>query len=89
MVKMLVALRGLAGPTERLEVEKRKGRMAREWDVSVAKAGEQAMAEAVVKAANKRVKWRELYDVRAEEDRLRQEEVVKTKEAARTAAEGE
>ena len=73
MVKMLVALGGLASPTERLEVEKRKGRMAREWDVSVAKAGEQAMAEAVVKATNKRVKRRELDDGRAEEARLRQE----------------
>ena len=30
MVKMLVALGGLASPGERLEVEKRKGRMARE-----------------------------------------------------------
>ena len=39
MVKMLVALGGLASPAERLEVEKRKGQMAREWDVSVAKAG--------------------------------------------------
>ena len=32
MVKMLVALGGLASPTEQLEVEKRKGRLAREWD---------------------------------------------------------
>ena len=89
MVKMLVALGGLASPPERLEVEKHKGRMAREWDVSVARAGEQARAEAVVKAANKRVKKRELDDVRAEEARLRQEEVVKAKEAARKAAEAE
>ena len=89
MVKMLVALGGLASPTERVEVEKRKARMAREWDISIAKAGEQAKAEAVVKAANKRVRRRELDDVRAEEARLRQEEVVKTKEAARTAAEVE
>ena len=59
MVKMLVALGGLASPTERLEVEKRKGRLAREWDLSIAKAGEQAKAEAVVKVANKRVKKRE------------------------------
>ena len=43
----------------------------------------------MVKAANKRVRRRELDDVRAEEARLRQEEVVKTKEAARTAAEAE
>ena len=89
MVKLLVALGGLASPTEWLEVEKRKGRMAREWDISIAKAGEQAKAAAVVKAANKRVRRRELDDVRAEEARLRQEEVVKTKEAARTAAEAE
>ena len=89
MVKMLVALGGLASPTEWLEVEKRKGRMAREWDVSIAKAGEQARAEAVVKAANKQVKRRELDDIRAEEARLRQEEVVKAKEVARTAAEAE
>ena len=82
IVKMLVALGGLASPTERLEVEKHKGRMAREWDVSVAKAGEQAKAEAVVKATNKRVKKRELDDGRAEEARLRQEAVVKAKEAA-------
>ena len=89
MVKMLVALGGLASPPERLEVEKRRGQMAREWDVSVAKAGEQARAEAVVKAADKRVKKRELDDTRAEEARLRQEEVVKAKEAARMAAEAE
>ena len=89
MVKMLVALGGLANPAERLEVEKHKGRMAREWDVSVAKAGEQAKAEAVVKATNKRVKKRELDDGRAEEARLRQEAVVKAKEAARAAAEAE
>ena len=89
MVKMSVALGGLVSPTERLEVEKRKGQLAREWDLSVAKAGEQAKAEAVVKAVNKRVKKRELDNARAEETRLRQVEVVKTKEAARTAAEAE
>ena len=89
MVKMLVALGGLASPTERLEVEKRKGLMAKEWDVSVAKAGEQAKAEAVVKATNKRVKRRELDDGRAEEASLPQEEVVKAKEAARAVAEAE
>ena len=89
MVKMLVALGGLASLIERLEVEKRKGRMARKWDISIAKAGEQAKAEAVVKAVNKRVKRRELDEVRAEETRLRQEEVVNAKEVARTAAEAE
>ena len=80
MVKMLVALGGLASPAERLEVEKRKGRMAREWDISVAKAGEQAKVEAVVKVVNKPIKRRELHDVRAEETELRQEEVVKAEE---------
>ena len=89
MVKMLVALGGLASPTERLEVEKRKRRMAREWGVSFVKAGEQAKAEAVVKANNKGVKRRELDDGRAEEARLHQEEVVKAKEAARAVAEAE
>ena len=89
MVKMLVALGGLASPTERLEVEKRKGQMVWEWDVSIAKAGEQAKAEAGVRAVNKRIKRRELYDVRAEEARLGQEEMVKTKEVARTAVEAE
>ena len=89
MVKMLVALGGQPSPTEWLEVEKRLGPMAREWGISVTKAGEQAKADAVVKAANTRVKRRELDDVRAEETRLRQEEVVKAKEAARMAAEAE
>ena len=89
MVKMLVALGGLASPAERLEVDKRKGRMAREWDVSIAEAEEKAKVEAVVKAANKRVKRRELDVVSAEEDRVRLEEMVKTNEAARTAAEAE
>ena len=43
----------------------------------------------MVKAANERVKRRELDNVRAEETRLRQEEVVKAKGAARMAAEAE
>ena len=89
MVKMLVALGGLASPAERLEVEKRKVRLAREWDLSITKAGEQAKEEVVVKAVNKRVNKRELDDARAEEARLRQVEVVRAKEAARTAAEAE
>ena len=63
--------------------------MAREWDVSVAKAGEQAKAEAVVKATSKRVKRRELIVGRAEEARLHQEEVVRAKEPARVVAEAE
>ena len=74
---------GLASPAERLEVDKRKVRLAREWDLSITKAGEQAKEVAVVKAVNKRVKKRELDDARAEEARLRQVEVVRAKEAAR------
>ena len=58
MVKMLVALGRLASPAERLEVEKCKGRMERELDVSIAKAGEKAKVEAAVKVANKPVKKR-------------------------------
>ena len=89
MVKMLVALGGLAGPKERLVLEKRKGRMVREWDISVTMAGEKAKAEAVVSVANKRVRRRELDDIRAEEARLRQEGGVSTMEAAMSAAEAE
>ena len=89
MVKMLVALGGLAGPEERLELEQRKGRMPREWDESVARAGERAKAEAIVKAADKRMKKRKLDNARAEEARLQQEGLVRVKEAARAAAEAE
>ena len=89
MVKMLVALGGLAGPEERLEVEKWKGRMAREWDESIARAGDRVKAEAVVKAADKCMKKRELDNARAEHARLRQEGLVKVKEAVRAAAEAE
>lgn len=56
IVKMLVGLGGLASPAERLAVEKHKRQIAWKWDVSITRAGEQAKAEAVVKAANKRVK---------------------------------
>ena len=40
MVKKLVVVNGLAGPTDRLRVEKIRGQMARECDVCVAKAVE-------------------------------------------------
>lgn len=50
-------------------------------------AGEQAKPEAVVKAADKRHKKREREDNTAEEARLRQEELVRVKEAAMVAAE--
>ena len=89
MVKMLVALGGLAGPEERLEVEKWKGRMAREWDESIARAGDRVKAEAVVKAADKCMKKRELDNARAEEAKLQQEGLVRVKEVARVAAEAE
>ena len=51
MVKMLVALGSLASPGERLALDKHRGQMAKEWDASVAEPGDQAKAEAVVKAA--------------------------------------
>ena len=89
IVKMLVALGGLASLGERLAVQKHRGQMAKEWDTSVAKAGGHAKAEAVVKAARTWLRRRETEDTRAEEARVRQEEVVRVKEAARLAAEGE
>ena len=51
--------------------------------------GERAKAEAVIKAANKRMKKRELDDARAEKARLQQGDLVRVKEAARGAAEVE
>ena len=39
MLGMLMAVNSLASPDERLAAEKRKGRMAREWDVAVCKWG--------------------------------------------------
>ena len=89
IVKILVELGGLASLGERLAVQKHRGQMAKEWDTSVAKAGGHAKAEAVVKAARTRLRRRETEDARAEEARVRQEEVVRVKEAARLAAEGE
>ena len=86
MLGMLMAVNGLASPDERLAAEKRKGRMAREWDVSVARATERAKAEGLVKAAEKRACKKAAEDERAEEVRVQQEEQVKVKEAARAAA---
>ena len=86
MLGMLMAVNGLASPDERLAAEKRKGRMAREWDVSVARATERAKAEGLVKAAEKRAHKKAVEDERAEEARVQQEEQVKVKEAARAAA---
>ena len=56
MLGMLVAVKGLASRDQRLAAEKRKGRMAREWDVSVARATERAKVEGLVKAAEKRAR---------------------------------
>ena len=86
MLGMLMAGNGLAGPVERLAVEKRKGRMAHEWDVSLARATERAKAEGLVKAAEKRARRKAAEDERAEEARVQQEEQVKVEEAARAAA---
>lgn len=59
MLGMLIAVGGLAGLEERLVAEKRKARMPREWDVSIARAVEHAKAEESVKVAEKsaRRKW--------------------------------
>lgn len=89
MVKMLVAVSGLAGPTDRLRVEKIRGQMARECDVCVAKAGEQANTKAAVKAAEKRQRQKAVDDEKVEAARLQQAEAVRVKEAARVAAEAE
>ena len=86
MLGMLMAVNGLASPNERLAAEKRKGRMVREWDVSVARATERAKAEGLVKAAEKRARRKAVEDERAQEARVQQEEQVKVKEAARAAA---
>ena len=86
MLGMLIAVNGLASPDGRLAAEKRKGRMAREWDVSVARATKRAKAEGLVKAAEKRARKKAAEDERAEEARVQQEEQVKVKEAARVAA---
>lgn len=45
---ILLVVNGLASPDKRLAAEKRWGRMAREWDESVARASEQANVDAVV-----------------------------------------
>ena len=86
MLGMLMAVSGLASPRERLAADKRKGRMAWEWDVSVAKVTERAKAEELVKDAEKRACKKAAEDKRAEEARVQQEERVKVKEAARVAA---
>ena len=64
MLGMLMAVNGLASPDERLAAEKRKGRIAREWDVSVARATERARAEGLVKAAEKRARKKAVEDGR-------------------------
>ena len=57
-------------------VEKHRGQMAKEWDASVARAGELAKAEVIVKAGRTQLRKREAENARAEEARMRQEEVV-------------
>ena len=86
---MLLAVGGLASLEERLAAEKRKGRMAREWDVPVARAAERTKAEELVKVAGKWARRKAAEDKMAEEARVQQEERVKVKEAAREAAVGE
>ena len=86
MLGMLKAVNGLAGPEDRLGAEKRKGRMASEWDAAVSRAAERAKAEELVKVAGRRARRKAVGDERAEEATVQQEERVKVKEAARAAA---
>ena len=86
MLGMLMAVSGLASPGVRLAADKRKGRMAWEWDVSVAKVTERAKTEELVTDAEKRACQKAAEDERAEEARVQQEERVKVKEATRVAA---
>ena len=86
MFGMLMVVGGLAGREERLAAEKWKGRMAREWDMSVARATECAKAEEPVKVAEKRAHKKAGEDERAEEARVQQEERVQVKESTRQAA---
>ena len=86
MLGMLMAVGGLAGPEERLAAERGKGRMVREYDVSVARATERAKAEELVKIAGKMARKKAAADERAEEARVQQEEQVKVKGAAKEAA---
>ena len=73
MLSMLMAVNGLASPNERLAAEKRKGRMAREWDVLVPRAIERGKAEGLVRAAEKRASKKAAEDERAEEARVQQD----------------
>lgn len=59
MLGMLIVVGGLADLEERLAAETRKARMAREWDVSIARGTEHAKAKESVKLAEKRArrKW--------------------------------
>ena len=86
MLGILMAVSGLASPGVRLAADKRKGRMAWEWDVSVAKVTERAKTEELVTDAEKRACQKAAEDERAEEARVQQEERVKVKEATRVAA---
>ena len=70
MLGMLMPMSGLASPKERLAAEKRKGRMARECDVSMARATERAKSEELVKVAEKRARKKAVEDKRAEEARV-------------------
>ena len=70
MLGMLMPVSGLASLEERLAAEKRKGRMARECDVSIARATERAKSEELVKVAEKRARKKAVEDERAEEARV-------------------
>lgn len=74
MLGLLIALNGMAGSRERLAAEKRRGKMACQWDVSVARAAERVKAKGLVKAVEKWAQWKAAEDKRAEEASVQQEE---------------
>lgn len=86
---MLVAAGGLASPAARLAVEKHKGKMPREWDELVLQVSERTKAEAVVKAAENRVRKKAEEEKKAEEARVQQDKAVQVKESARLTATAE
>lgn len=83
---MLMVVGGLAATKEGLAVDKGKGRMTWEWDMSVAGATECEKVEEVWKAAKKRARLKAAGGKREEEARVNQEDRVRGKEAVREAA---
>lgn len=86
MLGMLLAVNGLASPARGLAAEKQRGKMTREWDECIAGASEQAKADAVMKAVEKRVRNKAEEEKSEEEARTQQDEGVRVKEEVMKAA---